>query len=132
MYIRVVLMVLYTLYVVMIYDATRSEVSDTNRRLFRGGAVNQINRSSTRLRSDASSNRGRTDGGRRDGDDGDAWWTRFGGVSAVDVVVFVVASKAVLETRAIEARAERAKRRRRRIGVVVFFFFSVRLSFTVM
>ena len=86
-----------------------------------------------RLRSDASSNGGRTDGGRGDGDDGDAWWTRCGGVPAVFFVV-VVASKAVLETRAIEARAERAKRRRRRIGVVVFFlfFFSVRSSSTVL
>jgi len=73
---------------------------------------------------DAPTNGGRTDGGRSDGDDGDARWRRV----FVDVVV---TSKAVLEPRAVEARAERyAKRRRRTVvgfgfGFGFGFFFSV-------
>ena len=85
---------------------------------------------------DAPTNGGRTDGGRSDGDDGDARWTR---VFVDDDVDVVVTSKAVLEPRAVEARAERYAKRRRRTVVVVFgfvfgfgFFFSVRSSTAVM
>ena len=83
---------------------------------------------------DAPTNGGRTDGGRSDGDDGDARWTR---VFVDDDVDVVVTSKAVLEPRAVEARAERYAKRRRRTVVGFGFgfgfgFFSVRSSTAVM
>ena len=85
-------------------------------------------------RTDAPTNGGRTDGGRSDGDDGDARWTR---VFVDDDVDVVVTSKAVLEPRAVEARAERYAKRRRRTVVGFgfgfgFFFFSARSSTAVM